>query len=304
MQAKARELDLQLEMLCARTTPSFCTLSVELYGPVDATLVGSAERILATVAPPGPPPGTERRLAADAFAQRAEAELDHYRVEYPDLSVYVEVRDDCTEVMVANGVLLVPASANVSERRAEALLAHEVGTTRSPTRTGRPSRYACSRPVWPATREPRRVWRSSPSTSSAVSTLVGSGRSRLGSSPCTACSTVQRSAMCSTHSERKESRQLPRSRRRCECSGRADSPRTSSISAGSRTCSRTSARGARSTRCGGQATAHLGPDRRRVAAARRHRRRGSCRDTWGRSKPVARLRELSSGKDPVDLIED
>jgi uncharacterized protein (TIGR02421 family) len=67
-------------------------------------------------------------LAADAFAQRAEAELDHYRVEYPDLSVFVEVRDDCTEVMVANGVLLVPASASVSERRADALLAHEVGT--------------------------------------------------------------------------------------------------------------------------------------------------------------------------------
>jgi uncharacterized protein (TIGR02421 family) len=128
MQAKARELDLQLEMLSARDTPSFRTLSVELYGPVDAVLVEQAEHILATVPPPGPPDGTQRRLAADAFAQRAEAELDHYRVEYPDLSVFVEVRDDCTEVMVANGVVLVPASASVPEQRAEALLQHEVGT--------------------------------------------------------------------------------------------------------------------------------------------------------------------------------
>jgi uncharacterized protein (TIGR02421 family) len=128
MQAKARDLDLQLEMLSARGTASFCTLSVELYGPVDAMLVEHATQILATVGAPGEPRGGERRLAADAFAQRAEAELDHYRVEYPGLSVYVEVRDDCTEVMVANGVLLVPASTSVPERRAEALLQHEVGT--------------------------------------------------------------------------------------------------------------------------------------------------------------------------------
>jgi uncharacterized protein (TIGR02421 family) len=128
LQAKSRELDLQLEMLSARDTPSFRTLSVELYGAADAVLVGQAGHILATVAEPGPTRGKDRRLAADAFAQRAEAELDHYRVEYPDLSVFVEVRDDCTEVMVANGVLLVPASASVPEHRAEALLQHEIGT--------------------------------------------------------------------------------------------------------------------------------------------------------------------------------
>jgi uncharacterized protein (TIGR02421 family) len=128
LQAKARELDLQLEMLGARNTPSFRTLSVELYGPVDAVLVEEAEHVLATVPPPPPARGTERVLAADAFVQRAEAELDHYRVEYPGLSVFVEVRDDCTDVMVANGVVLVPASATVPERRAEALLQHEVGT--------------------------------------------------------------------------------------------------------------------------------------------------------------------------------
>ena len=128
MQAKARELDLQLEMLSARQSPSFRTLSVELYGPVDAVLVGQAEQILAAVPVPDPSSRPDRRLAADAFAQRAEAELDHYRVQYPDLSVFVEVRDDCTEVMVANGVLLVPASASVPERRADALLQHEIGT--------------------------------------------------------------------------------------------------------------------------------------------------------------------------------
>jgi uncharacterized protein (TIGR02421 family) len=128
MQAKVRELDLQLEMLDARGTPSFRTLSVELYGTADAMLVQQAEQILADVHAPAPAHAKERRLEPDAFAERAEAELDHYRVEYPDLSVYVEVRDDCTEVMVANGVLLVPSSASVPEPRAEALLQHEIGT--------------------------------------------------------------------------------------------------------------------------------------------------------------------------------
>ena len=129
MQAKARELDLQLEMLVR---------------PHDAVVPHAQRRALRTGrrragragrADPGDRsaarpdrPSKDRRLAADAFAQRAEAELDHYRVEYPDLSVFVEVRDDCTEVMVANGVLLVPASASVPEPRAEALLQHEVGT--------------------------------------------------------------------------------------------------------------------------------------------------------------------------------
>ena len=54
MRAKARELDLQIEMLSARTTPSFRTLSVELYGSADAILVEQAEQILATVPAPGP----------------------------------------------------------------------------------------------------------------------------------------------------------------------------------------------------------------------------------------------------------
>src|SRR4029079_17614979 len=106
MQAKAREMDVQLEMLGARGTPSFRTLSVELYGAADAVLVQEAEQILTSVDASDPMHGAERRLAADAFAQRAEAELDHYRVAYPDLSIFVEVRDDCTEVMVVHGALL------------------------------------------------------------------------------------------------------------------------------------------------------------------------------------------------------
>ena len=148
MQAKARELDLQLEMLCARTTPSFRTLSVELYGPVDADArrAGRAH------------PRHRRRRRAHRPArsgawrptpspQRAEAELDHYRVEYPDLSVFVEVRDDCTEVMVANGVLLVPGvrqrvratrrrAARPRGRHARAHVRERIGATAAPARGG------------------------------------------------------------------------------------------------------------------------------------------------------------------------
>jgi uncharacterized protein (TIGR02421 family) len=128
LQAKVRELDLQLEMLSVRNRDPFPLLGVELYGPVDAVLLEHAEHILATVTASTTERSGERWLAAEAFAERAEAELEHYRVQDPDLALFVEIRDDCTEVMVVNGVLLVPASISVPEWRAEALVQHEIGT--------------------------------------------------------------------------------------------------------------------------------------------------------------------------------
>jgi uncharacterized protein (TIGR02421 family) len=126
VQAKQREIELQLEMLRCRGSTDFLALSIELYGAVSPSLLATAETLLdeIEVAPP------ERPQAIDAatFAQRAEAELDHYRRALPDLDIRVVVRDDGTGVMFANGVLLVASTTRVATSRVHALLQHEVGT--------------------------------------------------------------------------------------------------------------------------------------------------------------------------------
>lgn len=124
--AKQRELELQLRMLRCRGTQEFLGLSTQLYGTVGPALLGEAEALLAVVAPAA----AERPPALDAaaIAERAEAELDHYRAHHPDLDVHVEVRADSSGVMVSNGDLLIAPTAVVSEDRVDSLLQHEIGT--------------------------------------------------------------------------------------------------------------------------------------------------------------------------------
>lgn len=124
--AKRRELSLQLRMLSVRGSSEFRDLSVEVYGSVTPVLVGRAESILVEV-----PKTTRRRrhcLDAQDIARVALAEIERYREGYPDLSVVIEIRDDISGVMVANGALLIGATATVANARIAGLLAHEVGT--------------------------------------------------------------------------------------------------------------------------------------------------------------------------------
>jgi len=129
-QAKRRELQLQVAMLSARDTAAFRSLSTELYGTVTPALLTHAEAILADLAANAPEARHEGGDCLDAasFARLAAAELDHYRAFDPDLSAHVEVRDDCSGVIVADGDLLVARSTQVTPERAAALLHHEVGT--------------------------------------------------------------------------------------------------------------------------------------------------------------------------------
>ncbi len=124
-QAKHRELSLQVEMLSARGTDAFRTLSIELYGAVSPSLLDHAHEILRMSALPAV---ADSWLDAGEFAQRAEEELDWYRSACPDLSVHVEVRSDCSAVMVSGGSLLIPESAMVASARVDPLLQHEIGT--------------------------------------------------------------------------------------------------------------------------------------------------------------------------------
>lgn len=126
LRAKLRELHLQLDMLRARGTPRFASLSEDLYGPVDPRLLRQAESILART--DAPPPTGEECVDAAEFAELAERELAFYRALEPDIGVHVEIRPDVAGVMVSGGVLLVSSATCVRTSRVQALLQHEVGT--------------------------------------------------------------------------------------------------------------------------------------------------------------------------------
>ena len=124
--AKRRELELLLEMLRCRGSNDFLALSLKLYGAVSPALLGDAEALLDCVSVPAVERG--ERLDAEAFARRAELELDHYRATGVDIDVHVEVRSDSSGVMVSNGNLLIAPTVTVPESRVHALLQHEIGT--------------------------------------------------------------------------------------------------------------------------------------------------------------------------------
>jgi uncharacterized protein (TIGR02421 family) len=126
LQAKYRELELQLDMLRCRGSAEFLDLSVQLYGTVSPAQLAEAEVLLAHVDTPPSEPGP--RLDAAAFARRVETELDHYRTVEPGLAVGVEVRDESSGVMVVNGNVLIAPTVSVPASRANALLQHEIGT--------------------------------------------------------------------------------------------------------------------------------------------------------------------------------
>ena len=91
LQAKHREVGLQIEMLRCRGSADFLPLSTELYGAVTPNLLATAEQLLDEIVVP--PLDGEQSLDAVTFAQLAEAELDRYRRACPDIESHVEVRD-------------------------------------------------------------------------------------------------------------------------------------------------------------------------------------------------------------------
>ena len=126
LRMKLRELHLQLDMLRARGTPRFASLSEDLYGTADRLLVDQAESILDQIS--APVSTGEKCADAAQFADLAERELAYYRALEPDIGVHVEIRPDVAGVMVSGGVLLVSSATCVRSSRIHALLQHEVGT--------------------------------------------------------------------------------------------------------------------------------------------------------------------------------
>jgi uncharacterized protein (TIGR02421 family) len=126
VQAKQREVALQLEMLRCRGSTDFLPLSMELYGAVSPSLLAAAEQLLDEIEVPAQ--DGQQALDAVTFARRVEAELDRYRAVFPEIEVRVDVCDDGTGVLFTNGDLLIASTARVPISRVDALLQHEVGT--------------------------------------------------------------------------------------------------------------------------------------------------------------------------------
>jgi len=126
VQAKQREVALQLEMLRCRGSTDFLPLSMELYGAVSPSLLAAAEQLLDEIEVPAQ--DGQQALDAVTFARRVEAELDRYRAVFPAIEVRVDVRDDGTGVLFTNGDLLIASTARVPISRVDSLLQHEVGT--------------------------------------------------------------------------------------------------------------------------------------------------------------------------------
>ncbi|MDX1521600.1 MAG: flavohemoglobin expression-modulating QEGLA motif protein [Anaerolineae bacterium] len=125
---KRAELDRQLSMLSDRGTSRFLFGSLQLFGGVSDELKQLALSLLSAIPPRSREKSTGESLDAVAFAKQARAEIDYYRLSYPQISATVQIRDDIVGLMVSAGNLLVGKETKISRSRVEALLQHEVGT--------------------------------------------------------------------------------------------------------------------------------------------------------------------------------
>ena len=127
-QEKQEELDRKIGMLRDRDTPRFLYGSLQLYGNVEDDLLKLATELLDRVPSRSRDESTKGQLDAEAFADRARAECDHYRSVDPTFSATVEVTEKVPGMMVSQGALLINHLIKVPLSRVDALLQHEVGT--------------------------------------------------------------------------------------------------------------------------------------------------------------------------------
>ena len=122
------EMDRKLTMLGDRGTPRFLYGSLQVYGGVPDALLAAAQDILDRVPPRSRDESMRSTIDATEFALRAQAEIDYYRLQSPDVLSKVEIRRDVSALTVSRGNVLVPASAKIPRSRVDALIAHEIGT--------------------------------------------------------------------------------------------------------------------------------------------------------------------------------
>ena len=122
-------VDRELTLLLDRGTPRFLHGSIQLFGRVAETLLSVARGLLHQIEPTKPDTAVKGVLGAEAFAERARAEISYYRTLDPGFNSQVSLRDDMyTGLLVSRGNLLIGRRFRISTSQAEAMLHHEVGT--------------------------------------------------------------------------------------------------------------------------------------------------------------------------------
>jgi uncharacterized protein (TIGR02421 family) len=103
--------------------------SVQVFGDVESSLLELAREILRRLPGGMRRPDGEPTVDATAFAGRAAAEIDAYRLQDPSFAARAEVREDMySGLMASGGHLLIGRETALPAHRIEALLAHEIGT--------------------------------------------------------------------------------------------------------------------------------------------------------------------------------
>ncbi len=126
-QQKQEELELKLTMLRDRDTPHFLYESLQLFGGVEDKLVREARSLLKTL-PERSRGDRGPMIDAREFARRAEIEIDHYRRSHAAFKSKAVITDEVSGLIVSRGKLLINRDMTLPSSRADALLAHEVGT--------------------------------------------------------------------------------------------------------------------------------------------------------------------------------
>lgn len=126
LREQREHIDNQLGMVAHRNSPKCLYGSLHVYGGVEDKLYRAGRGIAeAFVSDKDEEDGAV--VGAEAFRKRVMQEFEHYRKQDPRFEARVLIRDDVTSLTVSEHTLLVPRTTLLSERRAEALLAHEVG---------------------------------------------------------------------------------------------------------------------------------------------------------------------------------
>jgi uncharacterized protein (TIGR02421 family) len=123
------ELDRQLTMLSDIGTSRFLPGSLQVYGRVEQGLLQLAQEILQRLAVRNGNTNPDSMLNAAQFARLARREIQHYRNQSSVFQAKATIRDDIYSGLLATGGnVLIGRETSIAERRANALLQHEVGT--------------------------------------------------------------------------------------------------------------------------------------------------------------------------------
>ncbi|MDC7995393.1 flavohemoglobin expression-modulating QEGLA motif protein [Altibacter sp. HG106] len=124
---KREEIDHELTMLKERGSKNFLYSSIRLYKGLTKKVLSEAEKILEEL-PKDQPRTAEALIDAYQFRELATQEFEYFRGQSETFQSKVHIRDDVNIIMVSNGELYLPSDYTLSQKEAQALIQHEIGT--------------------------------------------------------------------------------------------------------------------------------------------------------------------------------